>query len=172
MKKLHFGCGKKSMEGKEWVNADRFSLPHVDEAFNFNKFPYPFKDNTFDYVYSADVFEHLGDLQDVMKELLRICKNNAELYIIVPYYNHLCAFNDPDHTHWFNEFSFDVLLGNRGSPSSVRNGFEIISQKFKPGKYWRWIPKKLLLKLSHYIPNLIIRIDVELKVVKQTPPLK
>jgi len=44
-KKLHLGCGKIIKEG--YVNLDIQKLPGVDVIHDLNKFPYPFKDNSF-----------------------------------------------------------------------------------------------------------------------------
>ena len=41
--KLNFGCGPEIMKG--YVNMDILKLSGVDVVHNFNKFPYPFKDN-------------------------------------------------------------------------------------------------------------------------------
>ena len=37
----------------------------------------PFKDNTFDGVYTCHVLEHITNLIQLMSELKRVCKNNA-----------------------------------------------------------------------------------------------
>jgi predicted SAM-dependent methyltransferase len=60
MTKLNFGCGEEIMEG--FVNMDILKLEGVDVAHDFNKFPYPFKDNEFDEIYTSHVLEHLEDL--------------------------------------------------------------------------------------------------------------
>src|SRR3989344_3463022 len=66
IKKLNFGCGPEIMKG--YVNMDILKLQGVDVVHNFNKFPYPFKDNEFDEIYTSHVLEHLDDLIKVMTE--------------------------------------------------------------------------------------------------------
>ena len=166
MKKLNFGCGKKRKKRKDWINADIFQGENVDKRFDFNQFPYPFKPNTFNYIYSHCVLEHLDDLRKVLEELWRISENNAIIEIIVPYYNHTCAFNEPDHKHWFNEKTFYSLVGYSDTPSNLINKFEIISQEINAKKGLRLIPTSFMLKLSHFIPNLIISIKVKIRVIK------
>jgi ubiquinone/menaquinone biosynthesis C-methylase UbiE len=44
-------------------------------VYDFDIFPYPFEDNTFDEIFSAHFLEHVTDLGKVMEELTRIGKN-------------------------------------------------------------------------------------------------
>ena len=85
-KKLNFGSGKKKMKG--YVNAD---IHGADVNFDFNKFPYPFKDDTFDYIYACHTIEHLENLFRVFEELHRICKDGATIEIISPFWLHPAA---------------------------------------------------------------------------------
>lgn len=47
-KKLNLGCGKDIK--KEYVNLDIRKFPGVDIIHDLNKFPYPFKDDSFDEI--------------------------------------------------------------------------------------------------------------------------
>ena len=73
MKKLNVGCGDDIKEG--YTNLDFVKLGGVDVVHDLNKFPWPFKDNTFDRVYASHVLEHVDDLIKIMKEIQRISKN-------------------------------------------------------------------------------------------------
>ncbi len=164
--KLNLGCGHRPILKEGWINVDIFKADHVDKAFNFNKFPYPFKDNTFEYIFCDCVLEHLDDPEKVMVELWRISKPNAILDFDVPYYNVMAAFNDVQHKNWFNENTFHVLIGESSSFSYTRDKFEIVREYYKKTRYFRLIPIKLLLKMSHYVPNLISNIKIKIKVIK------
>ena len=48
MKKLNFGCGRKIK--KKWDNCDVQKGAPI--SFDFNKFPYPLKSNTYDYIWN------------------------------------------------------------------------------------------------------------------------
>mgnify|MGYP001592428625 CR=1 FL=1 len=49
MKKLNFSCGNDMREG--WDNCDWQKTRRKDVIYcDANKFPYPFKDNTYDHV--------------------------------------------------------------------------------------------------------------------------
>jgi len=79
MKKLNFGCGLDIKKG--WVNVDGQRGPQVDKSFNFAKFPYPLRNNEFDYILVDNVLEHLEDPHKVLDELHRISKKNGLIEI-------------------------------------------------------------------------------------------
>ena len=168
MKKLNFGCGEDIR--KEWDNADIIKLEGVNLIFDFDKFPYPIEDNTYEYVYSDNVFEHLDYLEKTVLELWRICKPNAEIRVIVPYYNYSGAFNSVHHKRWFNNHTLRILFGCEnvlfGSDYESAGKFEIINQKFNVRKGLGWIPQKIIIPISHFIPNLIGSIDIRIRVKK------
>jgi ubiquinone/menaquinone biosynthesis C-methylase UbiE len=39
------------------------------------KYPYPFNDNSFNEIFAEHNFEHIYDLEKLMKEIYRISKN-------------------------------------------------------------------------------------------------
>jgi len=82
MKKLNLGCGSRPIKG--YVNIDKFNLKGIDVVHDLNKFPYPFKDNTFDEIISEGCIEELDDFIKVMEELHRISKNKAKIRIHTP----------------------------------------------------------------------------------------
>ena len=105
--KLNIGCGEKILQ--EYVNLDKFPLHGVDVVHDLEKFPYPFQDNIFERVECFMILEHIDDLAGVMKELHRICKNNALLRIKVPYFSCASNFIDPTHKRLFSYYSFDFF---------------------------------------------------------------
>ena len=107
MKKLNFGCGDDIKEG--YVNADVVRMKGVDIVHDFNKFPYPFKNNEFDEIYTSHVLEHLDDLGNVMKELKRISKTGARIIIRVPHFSCGVSYRDPTHKRLFSYFTFDYF---------------------------------------------------------------
>jgi len=158
--KLHFGCGKKIWHG--YLNADIQPYPGVDALFDFEKIPYPFEDNTFSTIYSSNVLEHLQVLPKVVDELWRISRHDAEIEIIVPYYNFRGAFNDPTHYHYFNEETLKMLF--------VEPRFELIQLKCIPTKYGKMLMHPRLIKFaSCFIGHLIKHVHGKFRVRKDAP---
>ena len=81
--KLHIGCGPFVME--DWLNVDinchRPDIRYLDAGK-----PYPFPDNSYDYIYSEHLFEHLSiEEQSVMlQECHRILKPGGRMRMAMP----------------------------------------------------------------------------------------
>ena len=164
--KLHLGCGKKILKG--WVNLDIVKGKGVDVVHNLEKFPYPFKENTFNEILADNVIEHLADIIKVMEELHRIGKNGCIVKIIVPYYNHHFAYQDPTHKHFFTLDSFDYFTKDSGYNYYSGARFEIVDRKLIPSWLGMIIPfkRKFLNMFSMVFGEFSKYIVFTLKVVK------
>ena len=109
MKKLNLGVGTKPREG--YINVDILKLKGVDVIHDLDDFPYPFKDNSIDEIYTEYTMEHMKDFIRTLKELYRICKNNAIVDIIVPHFTAHRMFGDLTHYRFFSYTSFDNFCG-------------------------------------------------------------
>lgn len=127
-KRLNMGCGI-NIE-KNSVNLDYYKLDGVDVVHDLNKFPYPFKNNTFDEVFADNVLEHLNDAQKPLEELSRICKNGAIIDIIVPLAPTMFAFRDPTHKLFFTYRTFEYFTKEETALNHYTKArFKIVSRK-------------------------------------------
>jgi SAM-dependent methyltransferase len=148
MKKLNLGCGADIRKG--YVNLDFVNQPGVDVVYDMNKFPWPFKDNEFDEVYCSHVLEHVDNLEKVMKEIKRICRNSARIIIRTPHFSCGVSYRDPTHKRMFSYFTFDYFEDEEyGLP------------KFKIGKRKLNFTRKSFTFLN-YIFNPIINLNPEI----------
>jgi predicted SAM-dependent methyltransferase len=82
-KKLHLGCGNNIIEG--WLNSDLFPesnrVVHIDA-----KETYPFDDETFDYIFSEHLIEHVSyeKGQHMLNECFRVLKDGGRIRISTP----------------------------------------------------------------------------------------
>ncbi len=109
---LNLGCGddiKKSSERCTWLNVDSFKVEGVDKIVDLNKFPYPFKDSSFDRIVCFGVLEYLDDVISPMKEIHRMLKPGGKAIIQVPYFNGPFGFQDILNKHFFTYRSFKVF---------------------------------------------------------------
>jgi SAM-dependent methyltransferase len=92
-KLMDFGCGSKPyqslMKVNEYVGVDFDSQGHSHreeqiDVFYDGKF-LPFPDNTFDCIFSSEVFEHIFNLEEIMKELYRVLKPNGKIFVTCPF---------------------------------------------------------------------------------------
>ena len=129
MKKvLDIGCGNHKIPGS--IGLDSSKVEGVDVVHDLEKFPYPFKDNSFDVIHANQVLEHLEPpLDKILKELCRICKPKGRIKIIVPHALNVSAFGDPTHKKFFTWFTFDYFGSNEQSYYSTTR-VKIIKRRF------------------------------------------
>ena len=124
--KLHLGCGKEHKKG--WINCDISKEVNPDKIIDLEK-KLPFKDNSIKEIYSRHTFEHVEKLMELMNEIYRISKNEAKIKIIVPYFAHPGAFQDPTHKRFFTLRTFDYF-DSKNSYSYYSNArFKVINKK-------------------------------------------
>jgi len=113
---LNLGTGHRIIEGA--VNHDRFKHhPAIDIAWDLKEMPWPWEDNSFDFVSARSVLEHIPqDLVVTMNELWRIIAPGGHVAIRAPYWDSPIAHRDPTH-YWcwdlrtFDNFDPDTKLG-------------------------------------------------------------
>lgn len=112
IKVLELGAGIEHYEGKpneEVTHLDCLKLPHIEIVHDLDKYPWPFKDNTFDIVICSHLLEHLQNLIKAMQEIKRVCKNKAVIKIRVPHFSCGVSYRDPSHKRLFSYFTFDYF---------------------------------------------------------------
>jgi len=111
LKILNLGCGedyRESTEKIEWINLDVNKKINADIYTDLEK-KLPFKEDTFDGIYTSHVLEHIKNLKELMSELKRICKNGAIIKIRVPHASCLLSYQDPTHVRFFTYMTFDYF---------------------------------------------------------------
>lgn len=95
IKKLQIGCGYNILEG--WLNTDliyrKNEVAYLDAG---KKFPLP--DESFDYIYSEHIFEHLTLTQglSMLRECYRVLKPGGHIRLATPDLDFLInMYNDP-----------------------------------------------------------------------------
>lgn len=110
IKKLNLGSGRDYKNPKNgWINLDYNSDYKTDINHNLNKFPYPFKNQEFDYIYCSHVLEHVEDLFKTLGELQRILKAGGVIHIRVPHFSNGNGYNDLSHKRFFGWFTFKQI---------------------------------------------------------------
>lgn len=103
--KLHLGCGDHYIDG--WCNVDYVPDCRPDVVCNLEQFPWPWADNSVDAIMLNHVLEHLGEEREVflgiVKELYRVCRHNASIFIRVPHPRHDNFLWDPTHVRVITE---------------------------------------------------------------------
>lgn len=162
-KKLDLGCGIHKKKG--CIGFDILPLEGVDVVGDLSK-PLPFTNNEFDVVYMDNVLEHIFDITPLLKEVHRITKPAGKILIIVPHYNSPLSSIDPTHKKSFSYKTLDYYSDKSSWNYYFDFKFKILNKKLIPTRIGSFIPKRYLLKFSHYIGNLIMFIIYVLQPVK------
>ncbi|MEM2956117.1 MAG: methyltransferase domain-containing protein [Candidatus Pacearchaeota archaeon] len=165
-KLLNIGCGTDIRKG--YINLDIVKLPGVDVVWDIEKFPYPFKDNTFDEIFCSHVLEHVSDLVKVMEEIWRISKPHARIKIIVPNFSGYYAFVDPTHKRFFTYSTFDYFTGAGLGKYYTKARFRIIKKRIEDDKYFKGLnflvnlfPKFYTRFLAFILPMTLLKFELE-----------
>lgn len=131
MKKIiiNFGCGDTTMPGA--LNIDHIKLPNVDLVMDFEKFPYPFSDNSVDEIHLYFVLEHLRDHFQVMAEIHRVLKKGGRAYIRVPHFSSVYAWGEFTHERGYAWGSFDLFENTHDRSYYSRIRFKVIRKRIK-----------------------------------------
>ena len=85
--KLNLGCGNKKLDG--YINIDGSDHCKPDILFDLENTPYPFKSNSVSEIRMKSVLEHFPleskKFFELLKEIYRICENEAKIYIECPH---------------------------------------------------------------------------------------
>ena len=81
------------------VGVDIVKCDGVDIVHDLTKFPYPFKDQSVDAIFSSHFVEHLDGIERMkfFDECYRILKPGGVMRLMHPYYKSVRAVQDPTH---------------------------------------------------------------------------
>ncbi len=90
---LDFGCGSKpyqslfSVEKYIGLDFENPGHPHVNEQIDvfYDGKKIPFSNDYFDSIFSSEVFEHVFNLEEILKELNRVLKTGGKILITCPF---------------------------------------------------------------------------------------
>jgi SAM-dependent methyltransferase len=94
-KSLDLGCGRDKLPGSIGIDVNPRS--DADVIHDLDVFPWPFDDNTFDYVRANDVLEHVANFEGCVRELHRVCKPGARIDVRMPFMGSNNFATDPTH---------------------------------------------------------------------------
>lgn len=142
--KLNLGSGRDIKEG--FINVDLHE-PKAEIHHDLDDYPWPFEDNSIDYVYIKDVLEHTHKPELIIREMIRIMKPGSEAFIQVPHYSHKASYMNLGHTHHFHEQALNICVSEGNSDSSMPIGFKIIETKVKRNRFRIWKKQSIRWKI-------------------------
>ena len=101
---VELGCGPKKKDGR--IGVDKVDLSNVDIVADLeNGLPF-FPDDSVDEIHSRSVFEHIENFENLMKEIVRVLKDNCKAHISVPHFSNPYCYSDYTHRRFFGLYTF------------------------------------------------------------------
>lgn len=121
---LDFGCGSKPYKSlfsvAEYIGVDYDSQghPHTNEQIDFfyDGHTLPFDNEQFDSIFTSEVFEHIFNLPEILKELNRVLKPGGRILITCPFA--ICEHEVPNDFARYTSFAMKDML--------EKNGFSVL----------------------------------------------
>jgi SAM-dependent methyltransferase len=118
--KIDIGCGALKRSGI--IGIDYVLAPGVDHVLDIERDRLPFDDNSIEYVYSCHCLEHLKDMNHILSEIGRVCKDDATIEILVPYGHHSDALLVGHRIYHTEELWYHFTVTNADFWCGVLNG--------------------------------------------------
>ena len=133
------------------LNVDREASVEPDLVHDLSVYPYPLPDNAFEEIHADDVVEHLEDVVAFMREVWRLAKPNARVFITTPHFSCANAFTDPTHRWQLGYFSFDYFVAGHQWSYYGGHGFKVQHRSivFTPG-----LINKVVSRLANRWPDI------------------
>lgn len=185
--KLNMGCGYNRREG--FINVDAFDTCSPDIVCNLETLPWPWEDSSASTVVFNHSLEHMGQdpqvFLGIMKELYRICKHDATIYINVPHPRHDFFLGDPTHVRPITPMVlalFDKALNDQWKAKGISNtplahylgvNFKVVSTESVPDTPYKQaiesgeLSKDDFNQRSLQLNNLISEYRFIMKAIKQ-----
>lgn len=117
---LDFGCGSKPYKSlfqvDEYIGVDFESPghPHINEQIDvfYDGHHLPFPNSHFDSIFTSEVFEHVFNLPDILKELNRVLKPGGQILITCPFA--ICEHEVPNDYARYTSFAMKHMLESNG----------------------------------------------------------
>ena len=158
---IDLGCGDNKIEGA--IGVDVRPGPGVDVVCDLER-GLPFKSGCAHIVSASHILEHMRDMIGLMEEIFRICRPNAVVEIVAPYYTSQGAFRDPTHLRYLSEDTF--LYFEPPTGYGIRTHFRIEKIRFGTRRPFRYFPEFIQKRCRRFLWNVVDNLYVTLRAVK------
>ena len=158
---VDLGCGPNKVPGA-W-GLDRRGVRGVDVICDLER-ALPLKSDSVDLIHMRHIVEHIRDLLPFMEEIYRVCRPEAEVRVVAPYYASRGAFRDPTHVRFIAEDTFQYF--EPPTDYGIRTAFRIERIDYDVRKPFRYFPRYIQKRFRRYLWNVVDNMTVTLRAVK------
>ena len=141
--KINLRAGEVSIKG--FINADCYGNNYKIKC-DMNISPYPFEDNSIDFILCDHALEHIREQELFWFEISRILKLGGKIFIGVPHCtNNKGAYSTFGHRAFYHEDCIDSVTTDMDDDNpSVLNNFTLIEKKVARGRFLKWQKREIL----------------------------
>ena len=108
---VELGCGLQKKEGR--IGIDRIDLPNVDIVTDLEYGLSFLPDKSVDEIHCKSVLEHIENFENLMREMVRVLKNDGKAYILVPHFSNPYGYSDYTHKRFFGLYTFYYFVDTK-----------------------------------------------------------
>jgi SAM-dependent methyltransferase len=108
---VELGCGPNRKEGR--IGIDRIDLPSVDIVSDLEEGLSYLPDKSVDEIHCKSVFEHIENFENMMREIIRVLKNDGIAHVFVPHFSNPYYYSDHTHKRFFGLYSFYYFVDTK-----------------------------------------------------------
>lgn len=111
--------------------------------------PFPYKNNTFDWVWCKSLLEHIKHIDYLMQEILRVLKPGGKAILLTPDWKSQMA-------NWFDDYSHVRAFTRKGLQNTMKlNGFENVevSLFYQLPFIWKYPYLSFIPKIISLLPD-------------------
>ncbi len=142
---IDLGCGGKKTEGA--IGVDIIRSEGVDIVADMER-GIPLKTNSVDRIYAIHFLEHVKGIENLLREIHRVMKNNGELHAVVPYFRLAGSYHWNHKTYW-SWYASDAETAN----NILGTNYTAIKRELKVGSESTNFLLKLITKPVHSFVN-------------------
>lgn len=102
---VEIGCGAKRRD-EDVITIDRVDLESVDIVADIEKGLGFLPNGCVDRLYCRSVLEHIENFEGLLREMLRVMKEDGKAYVFVPHFSNPYFYSDYTHKRFFGLYSF------------------------------------------------------------------
>lgn len=101
---LDLGCGTRKKQGS--IGIDLVAHPGVDVVGDVIEVLKEFPVGSVDAIVSQHLVEHVANLEALVEQITRVCKNGARIELVVPHFSNPYFYSDYTHRQPFGLYTF------------------------------------------------------------------
>lgn len=102
---VEIGSGKKRRDASV-ITVDKVDLENIDIVADIENGLGFLPDKCVESLYCRSVLEHIQNFEGLLREMLRVLKDNGKAYIFVPHFSNPYFYSDYTHKRFFGLYSF------------------------------------------------------------------